>query len=121
MSEITAEPVEFNITPFRWVIVEVSLSSKKTLHILSGWAGGYIGSDSWRLSSPIKNIDSDDAEKVFHVVTGSGSTYNLLYASSGLTFTTTGILKNLKSKSDDTTIISVYETVDECKQLICTI
>jgi len=61
-------------TPDAWVLVEIKSKeygdSKK---IFAGWYGGYLGSDSWKLSSGNASMTEDGEYLVFPQA--SGSTY----------------------------------------------
>ena len=58
-------------SPDRWVVVRISNDTECIEKVLAGWYGGYLGSDSWKLSSGIThaNIDGDVIE--FHNHSGS--------------------------------------------------
>jgi hypothetical protein len=61
-------------TPDNWVLLRiVEHDGKEHIKILSGWSGGYLDGDSWRLSSePVKRIEHD----LYHEFeTKSGSIY----------------------------------------------
>ena len=60
-------------TPDAWVIVRFSKAGEVTDKILSGWYGGYLGGDSWRISSGITKIE-DDGE-FYRITNHSGSVY----------------------------------------------
>ena len=74
-------PPEQNITPDCWVILEypdpIHPGNPPHQKILSGWSGGYLDGDSWRLSSPIKKMDIKVNQDFYMVDTNSGSTYTL--------------------------------------------
>ena len=70
---------EQGITPNSWVVVEINHKGQKYKKIVSGWSGGYLHGDSWRLSSDIKRIDKTHSEFYAVVETMSGSVYNLYY------------------------------------------
>ena len=98
-------PSEEGITPDAWVIVEI----QDPIHpgmpprqkILSGWSGGYAYGDSWRLSSPIKEMNIDiDSDKI-KVYTESGSWYNLYKDYQGLRMSNAGIYNELKEQFGD--------------------
>ncbi len=56
-------------TPDNWVIVDLNGVRK----ILCSWAGGYLGSDEWRLSSGIvRVVDFSDR---YEITNTSGSVY----------------------------------------------
>ena len=96
---------EQGITPDAWVIIEI----QDLIHpgmpprqkILSGWSGGYLYGDSWRMSSPIKEINIDVEQDYITVETDSGSAYNLHKESQGLRMSNAGIWNELKEKFGD--------------------
>ena len=58
-------------TPDSWVIFEMTYKGKKVKKVLAGWYGGYLGADTWRLSSGITvEVDSGDYYD-FHNESGS--------------------------------------------------
>ena len=64
-------------TPERWVILRIDLSEpEETMYrILGGWYGGYLGCDSWRLSSPIVSYEFNEEDKLHVFKNESGSEY----------------------------------------------
>ena len=89
-------PPESGITPDSWVILEVNHEDEQFQKILAGWSGGYLDGDSWRLSSPIKEMNIDiDSDKIV-VYTESGSCYNLYKSYQGLRMSNAGIYNQLK-------------------------
>ena len=65
-------------TPDVWVIVEIKnkTTGKKLHKLLSGWYGGFAGSDSWRINSGITKIaPSQENPEVLEVHGCSGSVY----------------------------------------------
>lgn len=63
-------------TPDAWEIVLIdSIKHGKIYKILAGWYGGYMGSDSWKLSSGIESIAIEG--DVFVMPQSSGSVYEL--------------------------------------------
>ena len=78
-----------NERPDSWVIVEVTTPKIGTIRkILCSYYGGYLGNDSWRISSGI--VCSSGGTPVFSVTNHSGSIYTLYnsiasYRMSGLT------------------------------------
>ena len=92
---------EQNIKPNSWVIVEVNYEGEQFQKILSGWSGGYLDGDAWRMSSRIKEIQMDIEDDYITVYTESGSTYNLLKESQGLRMSNAGIYNQLKEKFGD--------------------
>jgi hypothetical protein len=58
--------------PDRWVILEMRDELNQPVKkVFSGWYGGYLGSDIWRLSSGITSEQSDAQEFVFENISGS--------------------------------------------------
>ncbi len=63
--------MNFN-NPDRWVILEMSVNPDESVRkVLAGWYGGYLGSDSWKLSSGIINETEDEHNYEFINVSGS--------------------------------------------------
>ena len=91
------EPEE-GITPDAWVIVEVDGKFQK---ILAGWAGGYLHGDSWRMSSPIKELNIDIDKDYITATTDSGSDYTLFKKYQGLRMSNAGIYNELKEQFRD--------------------
>jgi hypothetical protein len=75
---------DFN--PDRWVVLEVSENKNELIRkVYAGWYGGYLGSDSWKLSSGIIEVNEDD--HAFEFINVSGSVYRCnkqAYGMSGL-------------------------------------
>jgi len=90
---------EQGITPNSWVVIEVNHEGKQFQKILSGWSGGYLHGDNWRLSSPIKEINIDS--EWITATTESGSTYRLLKESQGLRMSNAGVYNQLKEQFGD--------------------
>ena len=95
-------PPEQNITPDRWVVVEITHDDKTFRKILSGWQGGYLDGDSWRMSSAI--VEETEMKHHIEFTTDSGSTYKCLRAVEGMTAATSNLLLNfqeqIKNKED---------------------
>jgi len=59
-------------TPDRWIVVEfVETGSEPIRKVLAGWYGGYCGSDRWKLSSGIVDVQEDENKYVFKTASGS--------------------------------------------------
>jgi len=91
-------PAEQGITPDTWVIVEVKHEGEQFQKILSGWSGGYLHGDSWRISSRIKEMNIDTSADYCRVITESGSEYNLYYDAQRLGMSNSGIYNELKER-----------------------
>lgn len=101
LSDYMSMPPEEGITPDSWVIIEVNYEGEQFQKVLSGWSGGYLDGDSWRLSSPIKELNiSINSDKIV-VYTDSGSCYNLHRENQGLRMSNAPIWYHLKEKFDD--------------------
>ena len=94
-------PPEHGITPNSWVVVEINHKGQKYKKIVSGWSGGYLYGDSWRLSSNIKNVDKAHSEFYAVVETMSGSVYNLYYQANEMRMSNSGIYNQLKEQFGD--------------------
>ena len=80
--------------PDRWVIVELKYNDSDETHrkVLASWYGGYLGSDSWKLSSGITEIVEHDNHYEIH--NHSGSVYNCGKQSQGMSGYTSGIFNS---------------------------
>lgn len=94
------EPEE-KITPDSWVIIEVKTPAGQFQKILSGWSGGYLDGDCWRMSSPVKELNIKIEEDFFTVDTETGSQYILYKSRQGLRMSNAGIYNQLKEKFGD--------------------
>ena len=101
VSDLMSLPPEQGITPDAWVILEVNHEGKQFQKILSGWSGSYLYGDSWRMSSPIKNMHIDIDKDYITVETDSGSVYNLRKQYQGLRMSNAGTYNQLKEKFGD--------------------
>ena len=59
--------------PDRWMILELSNDKVTYKKVFSGNYGGYLGSDTWKLSSAIESIKEDT--EGYEILCQSGSTY----------------------------------------------
>ena len=91
-------PPQGGITPDAWVIVEVHGKFQK---IVAGWSGSYTQGDSWRVSSPIKEMNIDIDKNYYTVDTESGSQYTLYKSRQGLRMSNAGVYNELKEKFGD--------------------
>lgn len=90
---------EQGITPDAWVVLEINHEGEQFQKILAGWSGSYLYGDSWRMSSPIKEISKD--EDYIVAKTESGSAYILRNNYQGLRMSIAGIYNQLKEKFGD--------------------
>lgn len=70
-------------TPDHWVLVQLESPKYKTTKILSGWYGGYLNADTWRLSSGVSSIEDHDTHYIIR--NESGSVYTCRKSSEGFT------------------------------------
>ena len=86
--------------PDRWVIVRITSHKHPTIHkIVGSWYGGYAGSDSWRMSSGIcKVISQDDHYEVHNY---SGSIYTLFKGAEGTSAYTGSVLNNMATQIEE--------------------
>ena len=90
-------------TPDVWVIVEIKnkTTGKKLHKLLSGWYGGFAGSDSWRLNSGItKIVPSQDNQEVLGVHGSSGSIYHCHKAAERTSSLTGSILRQMQEEAE---------------------
>ena len=92
---------EQGITPDSWVIIEVNHEGEQFQKILSGWSGGYLDGDAWRMSSRIKEMNINIDQDYITVETDSGSVYNLRKEYQGLRMSNAGIYNQLKERFGD--------------------
>ena len=96
-------------TPDCWVVIELNDEGVKTQKILSSWYGGYSGSDSWRLSSGITEVE--ELEDSYIIKNESGSVYTCYRHRYGVSSYTARILEDFK-KQAPVTVVEKYESKD---------
>lgn len=70
-------------TPDRWTIASITTKEgQRTDKVFGCWYGGYLGSDSWKLSSGITKVTEHD--KYYEVENISGSTYMCYKGAEGM-------------------------------------
>ena len=84
--------------PDRWLMVKLT-NYKNEVHyrVFATWAGGYLGSDYWKLNSGVTQLEETETHFLFDG--SSGSTYICNKASYGSTGYGFGVLSNLITKS----------------------
>lgn len=58
-------------TPDCWVVVKISSPEETTYRLLCGWYGGYLGSNSWKMSSGITKVIKHEDHYEIHNHSGS--------------------------------------------------
>ena len=89
-------------TPDKWVVIEITMDDTKVQRILSSWYGGFAGSNSWRLSSGITEVE--ELEDSFVFKNNSGSVYTCYKRRYGMSSYTAGILEDFKKQAPVTMI-----------------
>lgn len=89
--------------PDKWVIVEISDGNHTFRKILSSWYGGYLGNDSWRLSSML--VDAKESETEYHFTTET-SAYVCNKNTIGMNLVASGVLNDLieRAKCSNVTV-----------------
>jgi hypothetical protein len=83
--------------PDQWIVVEITHGGKKIRKVLAGWWGGFLGADSWRLSSGITEIvDQGDCYAIHNE---SGSVYTCHKNNYGTTGLSVDILSNWQKQA----------------------
>jgi hypothetical protein len=96
-------------TPDKWVVIEIAMEGTTVQKILSSWYGGWAGSDSWRLSSGITEVE--ELEDSYIIKNHSGSVYTCFKGRYGMSSYTVGILKDFKEQAS-ITMVEKYEKKD---------
>lgn len=82
-------------TPDRWVILELKSDTDRVIKILASWYGGYLGGDSWKLSSG--NLSVEDCGEYYTIPQHSGSTYVLPKGAKGMSSMAAGKLAQFRN------------------------
>jgi len=85
--------------PEKWVIIKIDGPIGTFYKVFSTWAGGYLGTDKWKLNSGIDKVNTDD--EYYYFIGFSGSCYKCHKKTYGLA-TQFGfrVLNNIVEKSD---------------------
>ena len=93
-------------TPDKWVVIEIAMDNTTVQRILSSWYGGWAGSDSWRLSSGITEVE--ELEDSYIIKNESGSVYTCFKGRYGMSAYAMGVLEDFK-KQAVITMVKKYE------------
>lgn len=100
--------------PDKWVLVEFdSPANGKITKVLASWYGGYLGSDSWKLSSGVNKITKTDAGYEF--LNDSGSVYFCHKDAYGMSGYTGSVYNNFSTQIKDLNDGSTVRILDEDK------
>jgi sulfatase maturation enzyme AslB (radical SAM superfamily) len=102
-----------NYTPDRWVVIELSDKDTTIKKVLAGWYGGYLGSDSWRISSGI--AEEADCGEYYEFTNHSGSVYQCRKGSYGMSGLMGSIHNEMVTKYADNYKVKVLEEYDTIK------
>jgi hypothetical protein len=104
-------------TPDLWVLVKLTLDDKVNYRVLGSWYGGYLGNDSWRMSSGI--TEYEDVGHVYLFKNRSGSIYTCSKTGVGMSSLATMALMNLQKQGAETNVklevIDINQFLDEFK------
>ena len=84
-------------TPDKWVVIEIAMEGTNVQRILSSWYGGWAGSDSWRLSSGITEVE--ELEDSYIIKNESGSVYTCFKGRYGMSSYAMGVLEDFKKQA----------------------
>ena len=93
-------------TPDKWVVIEIAMEGTTVQRILSSWYGGFAGSNSWRLSSGITEVE--ELEDSYIIKNESGSVYTCFKGRYGMSAYAMSILESFK-KQAIITMVEKYE------------
>ena len=95
--------------PDRWAIVELKFNEDEQAvrRVMASWYGGYLGSDSWRLSSGITEIVDKDTHYEIH--NESGSIYRCAKGCQGMSSYTSGVFEKFKRDLEGRGSITVID------------
>lgn len=85
-------------TPDLWVVVTITTATESIDKVFAGWYGGFVGSDSWQLSSGIVETEQHDDCLIF--VNRSGSRYRCYKSAHGISGYMRTVLENWLADSD---------------------
>ena len=97
-------------TPDRWVILEIVEEQSKIYKILSGWCGGYVYGDAWRMSSGITDITDND--HYYTITNESGSVYLCHKESYGMSAYMSEIYNDFEQNKSENININIIKVED---------
>lgn len=85
--------------PDKWVVVEITSKEYGAIRkVLGSWYGGYGGSDSWQISSGIKEVKKFE-DGTYEFLNDSGSIYCCHKDTYGMSGYTSGVYDTLKENA----------------------
>lgn len=103
---------EYN--PDKWAIIELKTPTETLYKVLATWYGGYLGSDSWKISSGIQSVKEIENGYAFHNF--SGSVYNCHKESYGMNMYTASVYQNFEKQNSEKIQIRLINE-DDVKKL----
>jgi hypothetical protein len=104
-------------TPDKWVILKFKGKDSTFFKVLGSWYGGYLGSDSWRLSSGLERVEEDGDTLLMHNF--SGSIYKVNKNTDGMSMLATDIYNQAKAQGEangvEVSIVTLEEFNNENK------
>lgn len=97
-------------TPDRWVVIEITAPELSIKKVLASWYGGYLGSDSWKISSGI--IETKEFDDRYEFINHSGSIYVCYKNSYGMSGYTNSVYQGLESQQKDDLKIRIDESYE---------
>ena len=99
--------------PNRWCILKITTVDDGILYkVLGGWYGGYAGSDRWRASSGISQVDPVDENGTYAIHNHSGSIYYCHRSGEGTTGLSASVLSGWIERAPEGIIIEVINLDD---------
>lgn len=98
--------------PDKWCIIEYTLESETVICVYGSWYGGYAGSDRWKRSSPIEEVEK--TEEGFIATTQSGNQYIVGNNNIGVSSYAWGVISPLEGKPnvriilDDNDVLKLF-------------
>jgi len=97
-------------TPDRWQILKLSKPGHSPHHrLLSGWYGGFAGSDEWRLNSGI--VVCEEIQNYYQIVGVSGTKYHCKKSAQGTSSLMRSVITKLELESFVVTLVDVKEYI----------
>lgn len=99
---------EYN--PDKWAIVKLKTPKQTLYKVMASWYGGYLGSDSWKLSSGIVSVK--ETEHTYEYTNYSGSVYICPKHAYGMSMYTASVYSSYEAQNTDDLNISIVDEDD---------
>ncbi len=94
--------------PDRWIVVIITTPTESWKRVFSGAYGGYGGSDTWRMSSPIVSETREGNALTF--ITESGSEYQCHLGAYGMSGYMNAVFDNYAERNSEKVSLLIDET-----------